>query len=352
MGVFDARTLASEAECSQNDTTARIYPGHTTTQLMIQSVAKIAVTLNVDDLANSVVERFSRRFQILTYHKVSPDEHPFFEPTHPTIFEKQMQFLKQCYQVLPLTELVERSQVGEIPNRAVAITFDDGYRDNYDFAFPILKKYGFRATVFVATGVIGTGKVLWHDRIFDAFRFATAGQVRREAVEVRQQKLQAALDRARSLYGDDQQRWVSEVEEALEPRFPAGHAHHMLSWGQIREMHSAGIEFGSHTVTHPILSNIPPYELLKELRESKQQLEDQLSAPVVSFAYPNGKTLDYNDDVKATLRQCGYTSAVTTNPGFNRPFADPFELRRGQPWHKEIEMFRFRFFLQRRGLAS
>src|SRR5678815_1522291 len=120
--------------------------------MLRQSVIRLAVGLNIDDLANSVFERFSRRFQILTYHKVSPDPHPFFAPTHPAVFEQQMQFLATYYRVMPLAELVERSQHGDIPPRSVAVTFDDGYRDNYDFAFPILKKWRIPATIFVATG--------------------------------------------------------------------------------------------------------------------------------------------------------------------------------------------------------
>jgi len=310
---------------------------------MLKSVARFAVRFNMDDLANTVVEPFSRRFQILTYHKVSPDTHPFFGPVDPVVFEQQMLFLKECYRVIPLSELVERSQRGDVPGRAVAITFDDGYRDNYEFAFPILKKYRLPATVFVATGAIGTGEMLWHDRIFDAFRFATA--------DARDLSLQASLDKARSLYGEAREQWVQQVEQKLEPSFPPGYAAYMLSWDQIREMHAAGIEFGSHTITHPILSRIPHDEMLKELRESKQLLTDYLGNAIISFAYPNGKTPDYNDDVKAALKQCGYSYAVTTRPGFNRAFADPFELRRGQPWQKDIQLFRMSFFLQRRGLA-
>src|SRR5215471_14717547 len=119
---------------------------------MLNSLAKAAVTLNVDRMANRVVERlysnrrhaaphWARRFQILGYHKISTDPHPFFEPIHPQVFDQQMRFLKTCYNVLSLSELVERSRRGDVPERAVAITFDDGYRDNYDCAFPILKKY-------------------------------------------------------------------------------------------------------------------------------------------------------------------------------------------------------------------
>src|SRR5215471_1045413 len=108
---------------------------------MLQSIAKVAVSLNLDRAANTVVERFSRRFQILGYHKVSPDPHPFFAPVRPEVFEKQMRLLKAFYEVLPLQELVMRARRGDVPERAVAITLDDGYRDNYDYAFPILSKY-------------------------------------------------------------------------------------------------------------------------------------------------------------------------------------------------------------------
>jgi peptidoglycan/xylan/chitin deacetylase (PgdA/CDA1 family) len=326
---------------------------------MLHSLARIAVNLKVDDIANTLVEhvyktaprassRFSRRFQIVTYHKVSPDTHEFFEPTHPVIFEQQMKFLKQCYNVMALSEMIDRSRRGEMLNRAVAITFDDGYRDNYEFALPILKKYELPATIFLATGVIGTRDVLWHDRIFDAFRFATV----REAAESRQRSLRCALDRAKALHGDDRRRWIENVEQTLEPGCPPEDRPRMLSWDQVREMQGAGIEFGSHTVTHSILSRVPREELYREIRDSKQRLVEEVGSTVVSFAYPNGKACDYNDEVKGALKECGYAYAVTTQPGFNSPFSDLFELKRGQPWQKEIEHFRLSFFLQRYGLAS
>src|SRR5687767_14564371 len=125
--------------------------------LLRQSLAKIAVSMNMDNIANMFLEwvytttrkgngRFSRRFQVLSFHKVSPDAHPFFEPVHPDVFDQYVQFLSRWYRVMDLNELVERSQRGEVPDRAVAITFDDGYKDNYEYAFPILRKYRVPAT--------------------------------------------------------------------------------------------------------------------------------------------------------------------------------------------------------------
>ncbi len=339
---------------------------------MLRSLAKIAIQLDFDNAANRLVEplyrnsrnrapRLARRFQVLAYHKVSPDPHPFFPPDHPEVFEQHMQFLKRCYNVLPLIELVERSRRNDLPDRAVAITFDDGYRDNYDYAFPILRKYGLPATVFVATGSIETGQTLWHDRVFDSFRFATAERafslkqmpgaaLSSETAEARQRSLTDVLIKAKELYGQERLRFVEEVENVLRPRLPEAQTDRMLSWDQIREMHRGGIEFGSHTVTHPVLSRIPRSEMVKELRESKRQLSEQLGAPVSAFAYPNGHAVDYNAEVKNVLRETGYVCAVNCERGFNHVLTDPFEIRRGKPWQREIELFRLAFFLQRHGL--
>jgi peptidoglycan/xylan/chitin deacetylase (PgdA/CDA1 family) len=341
---------------------------------MLYSIAKIAAAFNLDGVANSVIERFyvnvprvegrfSRRYQILTYHKVSSEIHPFFGPTDPTSFENQMRFLKEYYNVLPLVEIVERCRHGDLPARAVAITFDDGYRDNYDYAFPILKKYGLPATVFAATGALGGGQTLWHDRIFDAFRFASVHhavlndegsmELILESGPAQARSLELVLNRVRSLYGESQLRFVERLEQILQPVFPANYLRpQMLSWDQVREMSRAGIAFGSHTVTHPVLSRVSRDAVRWELHESKRQLEEQLRMPIVSFAYPNGRTADFNEEVKDVLKECGYVCAVTTERGINRLHSDPFELRRGQPWQTDLNLFRLSFFLERHSLAS
>ena len=125
------------------------------TSPLLKSLAKRAVRLNIDRVANLCFEKALRpRFQIIGYHKVSPDPHPFFEPVEPAVFEQQMQFLKNSYNVVELQELVTRSQRGQLPERAVAITFDDGYRDNYEYAFPILKKYALPAASIIPIVVL------------------------------------------------------------------------------------------------------------------------------------------------------------------------------------------------------
>jgi len=319
---------------------------------MLRSLAKIAAHLEIDNAANRVLEalyrntpdaspRLARRFQVLAYHKVSPDPHPFFEPVHPDVFDKQVEFLSRYYRVMPLLELVERSRKGDVPAGAVAITFDDGYRDNYEYAFPILRKHRVGATIFVSTGAIETGELLWHDRVFDAFRYATVEHAL---------SLKPVLARAKELYGEGRLRFVEKIEEALKPSLQETAKDRMLTWNQIHQMHASGIDFGSHTVSHTILTRMPRPEMIRELCESKEQISAHLGVPTSSFAYPNGHVGDYSGEVQGALKDAGYLCAVTSEFGLNHVFSNPFELRRGQPWHTQIELFRLAFFLQRHGV--
>jgi hypothetical protein len=223
--------------------------------MMLRTIAKFAVNVQADKLVNRLIEplyrnnrdtsrRLCRRFQILGYHKVSPERHPFFAPIEPDVFEMQMKFLREHYRVMDLQELVERSQTGEVPERAVSVTFDDGYADNYQYAFPILKKYGLTATIFVATGAIDNADILWHDRIFDAFRFARRKRGRTGRKDIKelaleddsevQRSLTVTLTRAKELYGGERAQFVADVEQTLDPTHRSNPS--MLTWNQIREM--------------------------------------------------------------------------------------------------------------------
>jgi peptidoglycan/xylan/chitin deacetylase (PgdA/CDA1 family) len=117
-------------------------------------------------------------------------------------------------------------------------------------------------------------------------------------------------------------------------------------------MSVSGICFGSHTVTHPILTRVTKAQLKAELEESKAEIENRLGVRVEEFAYPNGQLGDYNPEVKAAIRESGYASAVTTRFGFNVAGSDPHELRRGQPWYADGDIFRLNFLLQRHGLVQ
>ena len=137
------------------------------------SVVYHARLIRLLELAN----RYGRRpgaFQILTYHRVNDDRDPFFPAIPTRIFEQHMTYIARAYRVLTVEDLVESLGRGDVPRGAIAITFDDGYRDTLTHAAPILARLGLPATVFVATGFIGTGEIPWVDRVALALKLTRA----------------------------------------------------------------------------------------------------------------------------------------------------------------------------------
>jgi peptidoglycan/xylan/chitin deacetylase (PgdA/CDA1 family) len=113
----------------------------------------------------------------------------------------------------------------------------------------------------------------------------------------------------------------------------------MLDWRQIEEMHRAGISFGAHTKSHPILSRLGDRDLEEEIAGSKRTIENHLNAPVVTFAYPNGRKGDYDERAKNILAKVGFSCAVTSCRGLNYRYFDPFELSRSASWDTDPQRF-------------
>ena len=279
------------------------------------------------------------KFAILCYHRIGTEGVPLFSVLPPEVFERQMRFLRKHYRIISLDQLCRELQDPQSVEQAVAITFDDGYRDLYSYAFPILQKYQIPATIFLVVGSIETGEVPWYDRVFAALQAASADtldlswdQPLRFSLRSRWARLQAACEIVSYLRTlPDRRR--RELCDALEKRIAFSQAalkERMLTWEQVRTMQDGGISFGSHTMTHPIVSQLDPAKLEKELAESKRVLEDRLGSPVRDFAYPFGKLADCGPLAAEVLARCGYRSAVTTVAGINTPGTSLFELRRVQ----------------------
>jgi len=302
-------------------------------------------------------KRRGRNLQILIYHRVNDEGDQFFPGIPTGVFARQMEYLASHWNVLPLEDALERVKRKDVPDNAMAITFDDGYRDNFLHAFPILKKLSLPATIFLATGVIGTGRTLWHDRVFSAFRETRVPVLTGIPSESDQYDLQTIESKLAaqgkilrfiwSLDEDDRTRWIDRLREKLQVSDHQDASKSMLTWDEIRLMHGQGVSFGAHTVTHPILSKLPSHRALEELQQSKATIERELQAPVRTFAYPIGRREDYNEDTKRFVREAGYTCALTTVPGTNTDEANPFELRRATPWDEDIAGFAFRLNLMK-----
>jgi peptidoglycan/xylan/chitin deacetylase (PgdA/CDA1 family) len=287
------------------------------------------------------------RFPILSYHRVNDERDPFF-PSLPTdVFERHMAFVGDTYVVLPVEELVERMERGRVPRNALAITFDDGYRDNLTHAAPVLARYGLPASVFVATGVIGTGKALWFDRLALAFKLTRLGTYRapwgsEERLGTTEERLGAlgrALRHLKSVPDDERRRGVETVLVDLGVADEGAFKGLMLSWDDVHALTGLGVTIGAHTVSHPILARLDPGKARAEIEGSRDMIAAACGRRPRAFAYPNGKAADFAGTVGQLVREAGFSCAVTTVFGVNTARTSPYALRRGGPWEPELATF-------------
>jgi peptidoglycan/xylan/chitin deacetylase (PgdA/CDA1 family) len=294
----------------------------------------------------------SRRALILTYHRFSADGDDDEGKTTARQFARQLEYLTAHYEVVPLSRMVERITVREpLPSRLAAVTIDDGYRDAYEVAYPLLRRYGVSASLFVVTEFADRRAWIWTDK---ARFLAQEAPPQRLTMTIGESELRLELNGATSRSGASERinsiikRLPDESkEEAIErlsfalgvtiPQTPP-EEFSSVTWDQAREMRSNGIEIGSHTLTHPILTNVGDERLRRELRDSKSRLEEVLGDQVDLFCYPNG---DNDGRVQCEVARAGYRAAVTVVNGLNQRGDDPLTLRR---IHTERD---FAHFLQR-----
>lgn len=222
---------------------------------------------------------------VLMYHSVNPVANPSIKSliVSPQTFQRQMRFLRDHrYNVIALETLGALIKTkSKIPRKTVAVTFDDGYKDNYTYAFPVLKKYAIPATVFII---------------------------------------------------------INEVGRSLTKELKPGDAR--LSWQEIREMQSSGlVDFGSHTFgAEPLVDKKSDVALREQIVDSRAALEQRLGRAVSIFSYPGGL---FNDKIKKMVMDAGYSYAVATTPGRRYPHDDPFIIKRVRVSEKAANLFAF-----------
>jgi peptidoglycan/xylan/chitin deacetylase (PgdA/CDA1 family)/CelD/BcsL family acetyltransferase involved in cellulose biosynthesis len=291
--------------------------------------------------------------RILYFHRVNNDGDPFF-PAMPTdCFERQIRFVARHYRLVSLSDAVRRLREGGPPEPVVAITFDDGYRDNYTHALPILERYGATATIFLATGSIDSREPLWFEKLALAVKKTPHAFIDLELdiprrIWVRDEKERlSANDQIyailRQLPDVQRREWLDEILKQLGSTDAGERNGKMLTWDDVRHMRQRRIAFGGHTVTHPFVSRLSPEQAAWEFSESKRRIEQELQTEVEHFAYPSGREQDFAASNKELLRQTGYKAAVSTIWGVNHPSTDPLELRRGNPWEASMALFAAKF---------
>jgi peptidoglycan/xylan/chitin deacetylase (PgdA/CDA1 family) len=298
-----------------------------------------------------IARRARPNFQILTYHRLATNHDPFFPALPVDIFARQVSYLSKYYQLVDLSQLLKWMQNGNpIPPNAVVLTFDDGYRDNYDLAFPVLQQYRAPMTLFLTTGFLDRRDVLWNDKVCFALKYTKHRQLiipwdqkQHYNLETESQRLASMheiLWVLRHISHEDRLRYIEELLTALEIRDFGFLWESMLTWDHVRQMHARGISFGAHTVTHPILSRVSLDQARQEIRQSKQAVETELQTPVELFAFPVGTRVDFSRDLKTVVQEEGFLGAVTTVFGTNTAATDRFELRRtGAPSESTMAIF-------------
>jgi peptidoglycan/xylan/chitin deacetylase (PgdA/CDA1 family) len=286
------------------------------------------------------LRRFSgSKFGILCYHRVGTEGVPLHSRLAPAAFEAQMRHLRKHYRIVPLGQLCCELQEDREVEPTLAITFDDGYRDLYTHAFPVLRKYEIPATIYLIGRSLETGEAPWYDRIFAALAAVTSPRLDVELNATQRLVLSNKASRAaaaweiicylRSIPDCERRKWCTTFEELIP--IPAEKLEgRMLDWEQVRTMLRSGILFGAHTMTHPAVSRLTVCDFDNELEGSRRLLENGLQVPVLDFAYPFGKPADYSRAAVQFLAEKGFRSAATTREGINSSGADMFALRRTQ----------------------
>lgn len=236
---------------------------------------------------------------VVAFHRVQNGHDSDPLTTSVDLFERYCRFFRRHFKVVSLPDLVTRLERGSHLNRELSITFDDGYRDNFENAAPVLERLSLPATFFVVTEWIGSDVVPWWDR-------------------------------------------------------QQGVRHPWMTWDEVRTLQAKGFDIGGHTRTHVDLGSVSEADAREEILGARLDLERQLAARVESFAYPYGRRDNVTSAIPEVVRAAGFRCCCSGFGGINAPGADPFQLRRIpiSPWYASPQEFAFELALGMATLAA
>jgi len=314
--------------------------------------------------------RADRLMRFLSRHKVTVLAYHGFTDlaTHPGIengqgkhlhvgaFRSHLEYVRRHYRVLSLETLVAAYQRdAPLPARALVITIDDGYRSNYTLAHPVLREYGLPATIFLTTGFLDGADLQWSDRLEYALNRTTASRLELAvggetlAWDLGDARARLACDRRlrthlKRVPQETRETIVDDLEHRLGQRLrdaaDVPPIYRPLAWAEVRRMQQDGlISFGSHTVTHLILTRCGADRAREELVQSRRRIEAETGAPCRLFCYPNGQVGCFDAATKLMLQEAGYACGITTVSGTNDRASDVFELKRRYTDRPEVARF-------------
>ena len=282
------------------------------------------------------------RLTVLIFHRVHQVPDPLFpEDPDAGMFAEMLERLHRWFNIVSLPEALDRLKRRALPARALAITFDDGYADNFTVALPILERLRTPATFFVAAGFLDGGR-MFNDAVIEAVRRFDGDvlELTRLGLGVhdtatrpaRRRTIESLIGRVKYLEPEEREEKVLGIARAARAVLPDDL---MLSSAQLRMLRRAGMGVGGHTLKHPILGRLKASAARAEILLGKERLEGLLGEPINLFAYPNGKPgSDFGPEHVQMVRKLGFMAAFSTAPGAARAGDDLHQLPRFMPWQR------------------
>jgi peptidoglycan/xylan/chitin deacetylase (PgdA/CDA1 family) len=280
---------------------------------------------------------------VLCYHRIRPNDPPadypydegVFGPTQ-LEFERQVKWLKQNFAILSESELLALISNGSHSRRSAVITFDDGYADNYELAYPVLRAHDIPAIFFLCPGLIDGGTLGWWDLIAYLIKKSDRPVITLSGETLplgdrRSESVATVQDWMKSRPAVQTAGLIGELAEACGVPLPTREAQQsqFMSWEQAREVVRNGVAIGSHTHTHPVLGRLDEEGQRRELWDSKAALERQLGQRIRTLAYPVGRYGNFSEATMRIAAECGYEAAFSFRTGGNQPRKiQPYDVRR------------------------
>ena len=283
------------------------------------------------------------KIYILYYHRIIDSKKNRFDYFGLDVpvksFRKQMRYLSQRCNPISLNYFIScATRELRLPPKSIIVTLDDGYKDNYTNAYPILQQYKMPATIFLTTDPIDDRDTFWWEKVGEAIN-----KTSEKVLEINIDRLRK-FDLSHTVKKIEAVRMIFSLLNQVSEIRKKQALHHLfeelkidenelrmnatLSWGEIGEMSRGGIEFGAHTITHPILTKTSPEQAEKEIIKSKLRIEEEIGKAVSSFSYPQGDPSTYDESLKKFLKNSGFSCACTTIQGANSIGSDLYELKR------------------------
>ena len=276
---------------------------------------------------------------ILVYHRILTDKElreSYVQPgmyVYRETFERQIEYLTRRFLILSFQEALKmwERKSADPDGRYCIVTFDDGWRDNYEYAFPILKKFGVPATIFLPMEFIGTNQWFWPDRLgylLNQHHGLKAGWNGLDSWSLMKKKhpwldgfetgnkevmIDFLIEKAKQQSPEEIEEAIGELASVLELKVPRERI--LLNWEEVREMSREGISFGSHTLTHRILTTLSMEEMEHEVSASFRSLQVEGVNWTPVFSYPNG---NYTTAIAGHVKAAGFQAAVSTKPGLEK----------------------------------